>query len=235
MFTYYDTAHITTLVIIICFLAILIVLPKTYKTIIRIFLLTGLIATELIYFMVLGMSETSSFTSFLPLHLSQISMYIAIAVLIKPHKISTTLLYYWAIWTSLLSLFLPELPQAFPHILFFEFFVGYAFLLGTVIFILRFETIASSYRDMWFMYLILLIYGCFVWIFNTVAGSNFLFLQEHPARGQMSFLPNPPWHVPFLAAGVLIAYHILYIGIKSILHHSKENHELHTPKKKQYK
>lgn len=210
MFQLYDISHMCAILFIGAFQFVVWKIPKQYQHHLRLGLAAGLGVIEIVYIVTLVVSGDAPIFSYVPLHISQMNAYLMIATLIRPNMFMSTLIYYWAIWPSLLAVFFPEVSHPFPHIRFFEFFVGYAFLLGSVVYLIRFETVSSSSIHMWRMFGLFVLYGVLVWVVNALFGTNYMFLNQHPSRGQMSFLPQPPWHIPLLALGAWVSFYTLY-------------------------
>lgn len=210
MFQLYGLSHIVAIICIGLFAVFVWRFSDKYKDFVRYFIIAGLVCTEILFYTVQIMVGAPEVKDYLPLHISQIVLILMTLGLIIRTRFLNTLLYFWSIWSCLLAVFLPEQGFPFPHPRYFEFFLGYMFILGGMTWLLRFEHVTITYKAMWKMYGYLLLYVGLVYVVNMLLDANYIFLMAHPSQGQMWFLPQPPWHIPFFAVGGILFFHSVY-------------------------
>jgi len=198
-----------------CFLFLITIVIKNEKqaNILRGILLGGLIVRALWYHAWQILFEHNwTWQRHLPLHISQVSIILTIVALIIRRHDFYQFVYYWAGWSSLLSLLFPELHENFPHPRFIEFFLGYLLLLTSISYIYFIEKVNITRRYLWMTAGVLFLYSMIIYPLNFILKTNFLFLVEKPELGElMKVLPAPPWHIPFFMVAVLLLLYVQYL------------------------
>lgn len=217
MFSHYNLPHLTVIVLTLlaCFLTTKLVKTKPQASVLRRVLIIGLLTKFLWYHLwEVFFEPNSTWKVHLPLHISQTSLFLMITALsIRKRKTAFyQFTYYWVGWASVVALLFPELHNDFPHPKFFEFFLGYLFLLTGISYICFVEKIKMTYKYLWVTVGVLVLYSMVIYPFNLIFETNFLFLREPPQlSGSADIFPAPPWHVPLLVLIVLLLLHLQYL------------------------
>ncbi|WP_018921565.1 TIGR02206 family membrane protein [Salsuginibacillus kocurii] len=118
----------------------------------------------------------------LPLHISSITLFLAVVVLCTRNKLLFELLFFIGFWSALFTLITPDLQRfAFPHVRFFHFFIAHGLILIVPLFMLWVENMRPRANAWWKVWLILNGYALCVFFVNIEIGSNYLYLMSKPA------------------------------------------------------
>jgi hypothetical integral membrane protein (TIGR02206 family) len=141
---------------------------------------------------------------FLPLHLCDFLILVAVFALLARSLAACELLYFWAGAGTLLALFSPDLHASFPDWRFLSFFV----LHGLVVVCAAVLTWGHGLRPRaganWRVFALTNLYALGVGVVNFAFGTNFLYLR-HPPNAPTLLDWMGPWPVYLLVADVLAA------------------------------
>ncbi|WP_207954906.1 YwaF family protein, partial [Saccharopolyspora elongata] len=133
----------------------------------------------------------------LPFHLSDLAWMAAAYTLWTRHQWSYALTYYWGLTLSTIAMITPaiEVPD-FPHIDFVDFWAEHAMVVWAVIYL----TWGLGMRPDWRSYAIAvsttLAWGVAALGFNTVAGTNYGFVNAKPnAPSPLDLMGDWPWYL----------------------------------------
>lgn len=147
----------------------------------------------------------------LPLHLCGMSVTLGAFMLwLRSYRLYQVL-YYWGTGGVLVALLTPDVEQAFPHPIFFLFFLSH----GLAFMAVMFATVVMGFRPRARSLLIVMpvtaAYALFMYPVNLVLGSNYLFLLAKPAQpSPLDFFGPWPWYLPGLVVMVAAALLLLY-------------------------
>lgn len=140
----------------------------------------------------------------LPLHLCDLAWMAAAYALWSGRPWAFALTYYWGLTLSTQALATPALQFDFPHVLFFVFWAGHGLVVLAAIFMtwgLGFRPGWDSYR---FAYAVTLMWMFVTLVFNSVAGTDYGFVNaKPPGRSILDLLGPWPWYL--FTEGVLVA------------------------------
>lgn len=147
----------------------------------------------------------------LPLHLCGMTVTLGAFMLWTRSYRLYEVLYYWGTGGALVALMTPDVLHAFPHPVFFLFFLGH----GLGFMAIMFATLVMGFRPRPRSLLIVMpvtaAYALLMYPVNLLLGSNYLFLLAKPAQ------PSPldwfgPWpsYLPGLVGMVACALFLLY-------------------------
>lgn len=148
----------------------------------------------------------------LPLHLCGITVTLGGFMLwLRSYRLYQVL-YYWGTGGALVALITPDVVQAFPHPVFFLFFLSH----GLGFMSIMFATLVMGFRPRPGSLLIVMpitaAYALLMYPVNLLLGSNYLFLLAKPAQ------PSPldwfgPWpsYLPGLVGMAAVALVLLYV------------------------
>ena len=148
----------------------------------------------------------------LPLHLCGMTVTLGGFMLwLRSYRLYQVL-YYWGTGGALVALITPDVVQAFPHPVFFLFFLSH----GLGFMSIMFATLVMGFRPRPSSLLIVMpitaAYALLMYPVNLLLGSNYLFLLAKPAQ------PSPldwfgPWpsYLPGLVGMAAVALVLLYV------------------------
>jgi len=163
-----------------------------------------------------------AWTMVLPLHLCHLSAIMTGIVLVKMNRSLFMIIYFWAFGGAPLALLTPDLAFTFPDAQFIMFFITHGLIMLGVLY----TTIVYQYRPTWaslwksFKVSVILMGIVFPLNYSLGGNANYFYLRFKPQVGSiMDFLPDPPFHIPFLVIIGLVIFVITYLpyAIKDII------------------
>ncbi|CQD09551.1 putative integral membrane protein [Mycobacterium lentiflavum] len=132
-----------------------------------------------------------------PLQLCDIAELTAAYALWSQHTWAATLVYYWGLPLSSQALITPDLNAAdFPSHSFLTFFALHLLVVWAAIYLTWGYGIRPGWRNYRFAILTTLAWGAFTLVFNTIAGTDYGFLNRKPANASaLDFLGPWPFYV----------------------------------------
>ena len=142
---------------------------------------------------------------FLPLHLCDLAIFVAVFALLTGSRSAGEVLYYWALAGTTLAILTPDVSGSFPDWRWIAYFTTHGLVVvsaTTLVFGLdRIPRPGSAWR----VFLITLGYAALVGVVDVATGANFLYLARKPA-GPTLLDWFGPWPVYIgVAAGVALA------------------------------
>lgn len=106
----------------------------------------------------------------------------------------------------------PNLDYAFPHLIYFHFFIAHIGIVAASLLMIAGygyrPTLGSIGRTM----LYLNVYALIVFIANWILDSNYMFLARKPSTASMlDYLGEWPWYILAMEAAALIIFFLLYV------------------------
>jgi hypothetical integral membrane protein (TIGR02206 family) len=140
-----------------------------------------------------------------PLQLCDIAELTAAYALWSQRTWASTLVYYWGLPLSSQALITPDLNGPdFPSHSFLTFFALHLLVVWAAIYLTWGYGIRPSWRSYRFAVITTLAWGAFTLVFNTIAGTDYGFLNRKPANASLlDFLG--PWPFYVLAEVVIVA------------------------------
>lgn len=127
----------------------------------------------------------------LPFHLCDLAWMIAAVALWSRAGWATGLVYYWGLTLTMQALLTPHLEEDFPHWQFISFFMGH----GLIVLAALFLTIGLGVRPSWRLLrgtiAITLGWAAVMFVFNALAGTNYLYLMHKPPTASAFDLMGP--------------------------------------------
>lgn len=132
-----------------------------------------------------------------PLQLCDLAELTAAYALWSQRKWAFTLAYYWGLPLSSQALLTPDLHAPdFPSHSFLTFFALHLLVVWTAIYLTWGRGMRPGWRGYRFAVVTTLIWGAFTFVFNTIAGSDYGFLNRKPVNASLlSFLGPWPFYV----------------------------------------
>lgn len=184
-----------------------------YKKVLRYGILGILIFYRIVRVIYYTSSGLYTIREYLPLHMCQIASLALMVALYNKNERAFTIAYFYGFIGGIVAILTPDTgKQAFPHISIVLFFMLHVFMNYGVLYLLFVEKMRPSFQGYKFMLKFSLIYAGIIIIFNSIVGSNYLYLRNKPVSGSiLDFLPPYPYYVPFAVLLFLFYLTLAYI------------------------
>ena len=139
-----------------------------------------------------------------PLHLCDMSMFLAIYALVTRQRWAAELLYFWAGAGTTLAMLTPDLEMGFPHWVFFVFFGLHGLVVVSALTLTFGFGLAPAAGAPGRALLATLVYAAFVGLVNVAWGTNFMFLRHKPDTATLLDHMGP-WPV-YIVVGAVVAF-----------------------------
>ncbi len=106
-------------------------------------------------------------------------------------SIAYGLLYYWGLTLTTQGLITPDLPQDFPHIYFAMFFASHCLTPAAAVYMTWGVGLRPTWRLMATTIIATVTWGLAMLVFNTFAGSNYLYMNAKPPSASVLDLLGP--------------------------------------------
>ncbi|ASN07447.1 TIGR02206 family membrane protein [Virgibacillus necropolis] len=200
------------IIAVLCTMALYFLRNNSSVHYIKLFILFGLVGSELtlnIWYLLNGAWDIA-YT--LPLQLCSISLYLSIFMLITKKYALFEITFFLGIGGAIQALLTPELFYDFPHFRYFHFFIAHiSIVLASVymIFVLKYK---PTFKSVWKSILGLNLIAFFVFFVNKATGGNYMFLSRKPSNPSLiDYLGDYPWYIFSLELIALITFFILYL------------------------
>jgi hypothetical integral membrane protein (TIGR02206 family) len=151
----------------------------------------------------------------LPFHLCGISAFLCPLMLITQNYGLYEILYFWGIAGASQALLTPAMNYAFPHFIFFQFFLSHSLIITSCLWLTFVERFRPSLRSLRKAFLATNLYALFIGFFNYFTGSNYLFISRKPTTPSLlDFLGPWPWYVVSLEFICLFLFFLCYWPFK---------------------
>lgn len=143
-----------------------------------------------------------------PLHLTDLAAVATTCAWWSQRRWAFALMYYWGLVLSVQALISPALTGPdFPSIQFFGFWALHLLVVWAAIYLTWGRGMRPRWRDFWFVVAVTLLWGSFTMAFNSLAGSNYGFLNRKPTTASVLDMLGPwPWYVVVAASLVFIVW-----------------------------
>jgi len=138
----------------------------------------------------------------LPLHICDSAALLAAAALWTRRRALVELPWFWAMAGTLQALLTPDLPQAFPDILWFQYYLAHGGIVAAALFLVVGLRIAPGRTAAIRAAALTLAYAAAVGAVDVVTGGNYLYLRRPPLSPTLLDVMGP-WPVYLLSATAL--------------------------------
>lgn len=164
----------------------------------------------------------------LPFNLCDLSNILCAVILINKNFKIYEVLYFWALAGTIQSFITPNIYYAFPHFEFFAFYIQHGGEILTILYLTIVTGLRPTSRSILKSFIVLSIYFVFVYIFNLLTNSNYMFLMAdtpHPSTvtRMINLFGAPPMHLIGLGIITVLSHLILYSPIALINKIKKDN------------
>ncbi len=144
----------------------------------------------------------------LPLHICDLSIWLAPLALLLRWRWPKTLLYFWGIGLSIWALFMPILQAGPANLRFWLFWAGHTFIVGSALYTTFVLGYRPSMRDVAIAALATVGYALAIVPLNLMLGADYGLMGPRSAAAEL----GPwPWRVPFLLILELMLFVILWM------------------------
>lgn len=218
-FQLFSASHIVTLLVIAALGVCLFVFRKTlqkpeWNRLIRYVFVAVLIISEIGYhsWFVYVNSWTPRYC--LPLHLSDLSVYLVIILLLTKNLNLFKFLYFAGLGSALQAILTPDLGRyGFPHFRFFEFFISHGIVVLACLLMIAAERYKPTVRSLWVTFLLVNVYGALIFLINRLLNSNYMYMMKKPGGGAslLDVLGPWPWYLLSAEAVTIVFFYLLYL------------------------
>lgn len=154
-------------------------------------------------------NRESSVWEFIPLHLCDLSIFLALYALLTKQRIAAELLYFWTCSGTALAMVLPAIDRGFPSLRFFIYFALHGGVVVSSVILVYGMRLYPDRRSPLRAFGLTLIYGVAVVIVDFATGQNFLFLAHKPPEATLLDYMGP-WPV-YVLVGLSIGLGLFYL------------------------
>jgi len=150
----------------------------------------------------------------LPLHLCNITLILAIIVLLFRADFLFQIIYYWGIG-AIFAIVTPDVKRAFPDFATISFFITHFFVLFAPFCCITAFNIKPTLKGFWGSFLALNVFAVIVFFVNRKLGTNYLFINRMPEfSSPLKYFGEWPYYLIILEVLYLIITYILYLPFK---------------------
>ncbi|NDI36013.1 TIGR02206 family membrane protein [Chengkuizengella sediminis] len=153
------------------------------------------------------------FRNALPLHLSSISLLLAALLLwFKSYRLFE-FTYFVGVGSALQAMITPDISlYTFPHFRYIQFFIAHGGIVVANLFMVFVEGFRPTWKSLWRAFFYLNLYTLFIFIFNIMIGSNYMYVSKKPINPSIiDYLGPWPWYIIPLEIIALVTFFILYL------------------------
>ncbi|SDN72389.1 TIGR02206 family membrane protein [Alkalicoccus daliensis] len=146
----------------------------------------------------------------LPLELSNISVILAVVLLIKPNKLLFEITFLVGIGGAIQAVITPVLSFGWPHFRFVHFFYTHIAVIWAVFYFLWNRGFTLTYSSVWKAMVFLNVLLPFIWMVNVLTGGNYWFIMEKPEGDSLvDFFGDHPWYILGMEASAVVIFLLL--------------------------
>ena len=118
---------------------------------------------------------------FLPLHLCDLAIFVAVFALVRPSALASEVLYFWALAGTTLAILTPDVSGSFPDWRWIAYFTTHGLVVVSATTLVFGVERTPRPGSAWRVFLITLGYAAVVGGVDAATGANFLYLARKPA------------------------------------------------------
>ena len=153
--------------------------------------------------------------NYLPLHICGIANLVTAATLVFRNRHTYEIAYFWGLVGSANAVITPgAIETGFPSWRFFQYFIAHSGIVVGVLYATWGLGMRPTLGGLFRAFIILNVFAVAVGIVNLLLGSNYMYLSKPPWGTVSPFFFAPwPWYIPFLDAGALGMFFVVYLPI----------------------
>ena len=218
---YFDTPHITALVLTLLVPGVLVLLvkrkdsvslPRKVGCVLAGLLLVNEIAYRIFYF-----NETENIREFLelalPIHLCPLALFAGMIALWRRSQVGYEFAYFVGLTGTVNALLTPDIVWPFPSFGFFGYFIAHCGVIWAVLYATWALKMRPTWRSMWRIFLLLNAIAVVLALVNLAIGgqANYAFLCQAPEADTPFFFAPWPWYIPILEIVSLGMFFMAYL------------------------
>lgn len=216
-FVLFSFTHVITLVTIFS-IGVLIFLLRNYiqknlyRNIIRYSLAVTLVISEISLTLWLEWTELWTIAHSLPLHLSSLSLFTSVLMLITKNFLLFEFTYFAGFGSATMAMLTPDIKAyTFPHFRYIHFFISHGGIVIACFFMIFVEQFKPTFKSIFRAFLMLNIYTGFIFIVNLMINGNYMYLMHKPTNPSIvDYLGPWPWYIVSLQGIALATFLLLY-------------------------
>lgn len=217
-FRLFSSEHLLTMGIILTLCILLVFFRKNFREerknrLIRFSLAFLLVFSESVYHVWLLSGNEWSVKTALPLHLSDLAVFLAIIMLLRNNCKLLAFMYFAGLGSAIQAILTPNLGHfSFPHFRYVEFFVSHGTVVLSILFMVFSCKFRPTIRSIWTTVLIVDLYAACIFILNKWLGANYLYIMHKPGNSSslLNYLGPWPWYLFWMELVMIISFYILY-------------------------
>jgi len=146
---------------------------------------------------------------FIPLHLCDLSIFLALYALWTKRRLAAELLYFWTCSGTLLAMVLPAIDRGFPSLRFFIYFSLHGGVVVVAVVLVYGMALRPDRRSPLRAFGLTLIYMLIVAVVDLATGQNYLFLAHKPPEETLLDYMGP-WPV-YIVVGLSTGLGLFYL------------------------
>lgn len=158
-----------------------------------------LVGGLILHFRALG--RTPTLWDALPLHLCDLSIFLALAALARPRDRLVSLLFFWTTTGTLLACVTPALRSGFPSPRYLAYFALHGGVILAAVHLARHLRLTLRPQDAWRAWLLTNLYGGLVLLVDVTFQKNYLYLLRKPAGTLLDAFG--PWPIYVIVVDLL--------------------------------
>lgn len=214
-FQLFSVSHLLTIGIILVLCILLFVAQNVVRRkqkLFRFFLSIILILAVFLYHFWLIYEQAWSAKSDLPLQLSDLTVILAIAMLLTSSNKLFQFIFFAGLGSAIQAILTPDLGKfSFPHFRYLEFFVSHGGVVLACLFMVAVLNYRPTIHALWMTILIVNLYAVCLFFINKAIGSNYLYIMKKPEDVSILTVLGPwPWYLIPMEIVMILSFYILY-------------------------
>ena len=156
---------------------------------------------------------TWSVQEMLPLHLCALGVWLGGLMLVTGSRALFSVLYFTSLAGAAVALLTPDIGAfGFPHYRYWQFFISHGLVVAAPLWMTFVEGMRPTRRDLVRTTVLVNVYAGFVFVVNSLVGSDYMFINGKPTTASpLDLMPLWPWYLLIMEALLLVVFVLLYL------------------------
>ena len=156
---------------------------------------------------------TWSVQEMLPLHLCALGVWLGGLMLVTGSRALFSVLYFTSLAGAAVALLTPDIGAfGFPHYRYWQFFISHGLVVAAPMWMTFVEGMRPTRRDLVRTTVLVNVYAGFVFVVNSLVGSDYMFINGKPTTASpLDLMPLWPWYLLIMEALLLVVFVLLYL------------------------